>query len=457
MGDSDVPVDFEDGQALQALPDRAAFRPPRARWYQVQDYYHFHISDAWIKLCKLFFFLIVLAHWMGCVSYALARFWNFPRSSWVVVAGLVDEDGANLKTVISQYSWCVCRALGLIVMESYESPYSSGTCVETDGWCTIETWTILLSLYVGSIFYAALISNISSIVGDMNFYHLRYAKGRIFDEGQILDSLNAELRTEIASYNTRAVVSVVPLLANSPLRFTRAMTVDMSPTIYFARDLVVQEGNSGDEMFFISNGMAEILLRACGNVAIHVISDGCYFGEVAVLFDGKRTASIRTLSVTVMYSLSSKSLLAAIADFPEIEAYLQRIAKLRRDFLLELGKAFAEDTPLPEKDDPEDKLTGLYGFEGRRRPRGSRRKLRVPEFDHAPRAELAILDEDRPSVSFSPAEVLEAASQERAKKLHDKQVRLLGKAERTRATVVQMKGRGRPAAQRASSRATGQF
>ena len=502
-------------------------------WYQVQDYYHFHISDAWIKLCKLFFFLIVLAHWMGCVSYALARFWNFPRSSWVVVAGLVDEDGANLKTVISQYSWCVCRALGLIVMESYESPYSSGTCVETDGWCTIETWTILLSLYVGSIFYAALISNISSIVGDMNvskrrfeemvhntdeymitkniprdlrervreFYHLRYAKGRIFDEGQILDSLNAELRTEIASYNTRAVVSVVPLLANSPLRFTRAMTVDMSPTIYFARDLVVQEGNSGDEMFFISNGMAEILLRACGNVAIHVISDGCYFGEVAVLFDGKRTASIRTLSVTVMYSLSSKSLLAAIADFPEIEAYLQRIAKLRRDFLLELGKAFAEDTPLPEKDDPEDKLTGLYGYEEQASvARLTHANSVYPEFDHAsktpspqkltPRggsgppgapkpnlvnspskghlailknqptkAELAILDEDRPSVSFSPAEVLEAASQERAKKLHDKQVRLLGKAERTRATVVQMKGSAGDQRHnvRKFARATGQF
>ncbi|KAH8085126.1 voltage-gated potassium channel [Aureococcus anophagefferens] len=389
-------------------------------WYQVQDYYHFHISDAWIKLCKLFF-LIVLAHWMGCVSYALARFWNFP----VVVGrrrGFGREDGEpedrHLPVLLVRLPRAGAHRHGVL-----RSPYSSGTCVETGGWCTIEAWTILLSLYVGSIFYAALISNISSIVGDMNvskrrfeemvhntdeymitkniratsgrvreFYHAR-AKGRIFDEGQILDSLNAELRTEIASYNTRAVVSVVPLLANSPLRFTRAMTVDMSPTIYFARDLVVQEGNSGDEMFFISNGMAEILLRACGNVAIHVISDGCYFGEVAVLFDGKRTASIRTLSVTVMYSLSAKSLLAAIADFPEIEA---------------------------------------------------------------PRPRLAILDEDRPSVSFSPAEVLEAASQERAKKLHDKQVRLLGKAERTRATVVQMKGRGRPAAT-SQVGATGQF
>ncbi|KAH8085114.1 voltage-gated potassium channel [Aureococcus anophagefferens] len=312
-------------------------------------------------------------------------------------------------------------------------------------------------------------------------------------------AVNAELRTEIASYNTRAVVSVVPLLANSPLRFTRAMTVDMSPTIYFARDLVVQEGNSGDEMFFISNGMAEILLRACGNVAIHVISDGCYFGEVAVLFDGKRTASIRTLSVTVMYSLSAKSLLAAIADFPEIEAYLQRIAKLRRDFLLELGKAFAEDTPLPEKDDPRTSSRASTASRSRRRPRlthanfgvpGVRPRVEdavAPEADAARRAgpgraeanlanspskghlamlknqptkaELAILGEDRPSVSFSPAEVLEAASQERAKKLHDKQVRLLGKAERTRATVVQMKGSAGDQRHnvRKFARATGQF
>ncbi|KAH8070937.1 voltage-gated potassium channel [Aureococcus anophagefferens] len=327
-------------------------------WYQVQDYYHFHISDAWIKLCKLFF-LIVLAHWMGCVSYALARFWNFP----VVVGrrrGFGREDGANLKTVISQYSGASAARWGSSSWSPTGRPTRRGPASRPAAGA-IETWTILLSLYVGSIFYAALISNISSIVGDMNvskrrfeemvhntdeymitkniprdlrervreFYHLRYAKGRIFDEGQILDSLNAELRTEIASYNTRAVVS---------------------------------EGNSGDEMFFISNGMAEILLRACGNVAIHVISDGCYFGEVAVLFDGKRTASIRTLSVTVMYSLSAKSLLAAIATSRD-RAYLQRIAKLRRDFLLELGKAFAEDTPLPEKDDPEDKLTGLYGFE----------------------------------------------------------------------------------------------
>lgn len=549
-------VDFGSGDAflsiLKMLKLFKLFRTARLLdhlapfWYKVQDYYHFHISDAWIKLSKLFFFLLVLAHWMGCLSFALARFWSFPRGSWVVVAGLVSNEGKALKPISQQYSWCLCRALALIVMESYNTPYATGMCVDTDGWCTIETWTTLLCLYIGSIFYAALISNISAIVGDMNvskrrfeeqvqttdeymitkniprhlrervreFYHLRYAKGRIFNEHDILDSLNAELRTEIASYNTRAVVAVVPLLNNSPLRFTRAMTVDMMPTIYFARDLVVQEGNSGDDMFFISNGMAEILLRACGNVAIHVISDGCYFGEVAVLFGSKRTASIRTLSVSVMYGLSGKSLLAAIADFPEIEAYLQRIASGRRTFLKKLGQAFADDEPLPEPDDPEDKQTVMYNMgmseHSNRKPKHQLRQtgaftaavtdlfqasdgspkrasaaLRAsgkkvspgspssaagsPSHDRnhmlhgLPPSFNAIKEESSRSLaaelSCSAAAILDSTSQERARKLHDKQVRLLQPVAEKRATMIQSMGNrnGQRYTVRQFARKTGQI
>ena len=206
---------------------------------------------------------------------------------------------------------------------------------------------------------------------------------------------------------------------------------------------------------------------------------------------------MRTLSVTVMYSLSAKSLLAAIADFPEIEAYLQRIAKDRRDFLLELAKAFADDQPLPEKDDPEDKLTGLFAEPGEhqsvratrdfheatkavasRRTKGAKESLRARSITHgqhgSPRvvhpdhfhlnsqptsSHLALLDEERPSVSFSPAEVLEAASQERAAALHDKQVRLLGKAERKRQTMMMNKGNVRLQRHtvRKFARSTGQF
>ena len=210
---------------------------------------------------------------MGCLTFATARFWDFPRQCWVVVAGLVTESGRPTKPLLQRYLWCLLRALALIVMWPPPSPTPSGpeafsasrhlangfnaqvvdapgaapptlrTCVETDGWCAIETWITLLSLYarraegpfwlifaaasllwrrerryIGSLFYAALISNISAIVGDMNvsrrrfeemvqttdeymltknipghlrervreFYHLRYAKGRIFDEPQIL-------------------------------------------------------------------------------------------------------------------------------------------------------------------------------------------------------------------------------------------------------------------------------
>jgi len=42
-------------------------------WYRVQDYYHVHVSDAWIKLSKLFVVLLVLGHWMGCLTFMARR------------------------------------------------------------------------------------------------------------------------------------------------------------------------------------------------------------------------------------------------------------------------------------------------------------------------------------------------------------------------------------------------
>lgn len=361
-------------------------------WYEFQDYYRIHVSDAPIKLTRMFLVLATIAHFLGCFMYALARFYGFPEDSWVVIAGLVDVDGTHLMTVGRQYSWCMKRALALIVMEAYNAPYTRSVCQSTSGWCAIETWLTLACLYVGSIFYAALISNISAIVSDMNvsrrlfeervtttdeylsskhipghlrervreYYHLRYANGRIFDEDSVLNSLNNELRTEILAHTTRPLVNCVPFLANSPERFTRGLTVRMRPSIFFARDLIVQEGGSSTDVYFVKTGMIEILLRACGNVAVHVVSNGCFFGEVAALLDCKRTASLRTLSITATYSVTGPQLLDALVDFPEVERYLREVGNSRHAWLDALATAFTEGRDLPPKDDKEDMQTQLY-------------------------------------------------------------------------------------------------
>ena len=366
-------------------------------WYELQDYYRLHISDAWLKLMKLFGVFLIMAHMMGCLIYALPRIHGFPQDSWIVIAKLVDHDGEPLMSVAKQYRWCICRALGLIVMEAYDRPYTRSTCDDTSGWCEVETWLTLACLYMGSFFYAALISNIGCIVSDMNisrrafeekvsqadeylaskrvplamrervreFYHLRYAKGRIFNEPAILGSLNDELRTDILVHNSRALVKLVPLLSRAPERFARYVAVELQVSVFFARDLIIQEGSTGDDISFIKQGTCELLLRACGNVAAHVIAAGCYFGEVAALFGCKRTASIRTLAVTVTYSLPGFKFRDALTDFPEVDKYVRDVARSRKAWLDAIAAAFASDLPLPMKDDKEDKQTELYEQQSR--------------------------------------------------------------------------------------------
>ena len=47
-------------------------------------------------------------------------------------------------------------------------PVINTSCDTTDEWCTIEHWISLICLYIGSVYYALVISNLSFIVGNMN-------------------------------------------------------------------------------------------------------------------------------------------------------------------------------------------------------------------------------------------------------------------------------------------------
>ena len=69
-------------------------------------------------------------------------------------------------------------------------------------------------------------------------------------------------------------------------------------------------------MYFIQNGSLEVI--ASDNVTtIALIGEGTYFGEIGVLITGKRSASVRSISNSMIYSINEKDLLNILRDFPE--------------------------------------------------------------------------------------------------------------------------------------------
>ena len=94
---------------------------------------------------------------------------------------------------------------------------------------------------------------------------------------------------------------------------------------------VCQEGEIGDRFFVIARGRVEVLRHQAGgpDVCLKVLDDGDYFGEIALLTDSPRTATIRTRTECVLLSLGRDQFAALLRRFPEVHAAVADVSCAR--------------------------------------------------------------------------------------------------------------------------------
>ncbi len=90
---------------------------------------------------------------------------------------------------------------------------------------------------------------------------------------------------------------------------------------YPAAQNVVTEGEIGDRFFLIARGKVEVLNQdaTAGGKRVAVLDDGDYFGEIALLQRLPRTATVRTLTPTLLLSLRDTHFQALLKRQPKLE------------------------------------------------------------------------------------------------------------------------------------------
>ncbi|KAH8054323.1 voltage-gated potassium channel [Aureococcus anophagefferens] len=304
------------------------------------EFYKIFVSDATLKLWRLFFMMLTLSHWGSCLMFILLKAYKYP------------------------------------LRVAYQEFPTAQVCESSHGWCVIESWMTLVGVFAGCFFNAIFVSTITSILVSMDvsmqdsrdrirdYYHHRWKEGVIFDESLILERLNPELCLEILNYKIRDLVPKVPLLRTTPKAFSEALApAALHPTVTTEGDVVLKEGDYGDAMYFIDKGLAEVLVEAVGDQVVKLIADGCFFGEAACLLKVKRTATIRCKHLMSSYTVSSEDMDEVLEDHPEILKYITRVARSRIDRLqlLHLNAHLNEGTAgLMSTDDDEDARTPLF-------------------------------------------------------------------------------------------------
>ena len=83
---------------------------------------------------------------------------------------------------------------------------------------------------------------------------------------------------EIVNYNRRSLVKSVPFFANADPNFVSEVVMKLKYEVYQPTDLIIREGTIGTKMYFIQEGIVDIVTTE-GEVATS-LSDGSYFGGI---------------------------------------------------------------------------------------------------------------------------------------------------------------------------------
>ena len=96
--------------------------------------------------------------------------------------------------------------------------------------------------------------------------------------------------------------------------------------------ILFEEGDPGDKLYFIDHGEVEVV--ATGPTGEErraaMLRDGDYFGEMALLRDGPRTATVRTRAPSVLLSLDREQFLDLLQALPNLGTAFERGLEARQ-------------------------------------------------------------------------------------------------------------------------------
>jgi hypothetical protein len=122
-----------------------------------------------------------------------------------------------------------------------------------------------------------------------------------------------------------AVIDCVPMLTPLSIAAKEHLATALVPVSVAAGDVVIHAGDPGDRFYIVADGELEVVAER-----LHVTARaGDYFGEIALLRDVPRTATVRAVVDSRLYALERGDFLAAVTGHSDVRAAGEAIAAER--------------------------------------------------------------------------------------------------------------------------------
>ncbi len=150
----------------------------------------------------------------------------------------------------------------------------------------------------------------------------------------VASDLPESLKLRLSVASNLELIKRVPLFANCSTVCVIKIIQKLRALIVLPGEYIVMVGEHGEEMFLIKHGSVQVFLPKSRNVHVEVVlsvlSDGTFFGELALLHRQRRNASVRSLQYCHLMVLEKRGLEMICKEFPDLRKQIEGVAATRQ-------------------------------------------------------------------------------------------------------------------------------
>jgi len=145
--------------------------------------------------------------------------------------------------------------------------------------------------------------------------------------------------SSVELHNLDTILRGINFLAQFSLTELEKLITRLQKVSFKKGKTVVKEGEPGDSFYFISEGSVGVWVKkGLGKSLIRHLGSGEYFGEMALLTGGRRTATIIVEEDAEFFTLSKDTFREILLENPSLMDMIMRTSEKRKtELMMERG------------------------------------------------------------------------------------------------------------------------
>ena len=297
-------------------------------------------NSSQLRIVKFLLVVCVLTHWIACAWFLVPFTENFPPDSWAAREQIIDSDAAtqyirslywsvvtmttvgygditparNIEYIFTMVAMIIGASTYALIIGHVASLFSNWDSARADFWSRVDALNQFLRM-------RGVRSDLNERIRDYYSYIWAHYRGSMHHD--LFADLPEPVRLELVFHLTKNLLEKVPLFQHCSPVLRDALLLKLNPQVYAPGTYIVREGETGDEIIFISRGDAEIV-SGKEETRHGEFEGGDYFGHLSMVLGERRTASVRAVTYCDVFLLSRTAFNQIRDEYPEFQEVLKK-------------------------------------------------------------------------------------------------------------------------------------